>query len=1018
MKDKIATGKEKGESEMKRIMFLLVLFLGFAWHPQKAVSQTTYTVQILPDDIWWWSKESWGIWVHAEIDSNGHPITNPQNYWYYWYNKVTGTRFASQTGTDSTQIDQNVDSTDGLTIYVIATDTVNHKFTDIKSTEDYNSGTALVGYRPQLVQFHAYQSNGAPITPPYGQVTAYHWRWTMGKWMNGYYGSWLTLNYNEVLRATPNYASSISQKLNNWNHTATNVQNWQTFSVTTSLDSLVAQYYPPDGTSVISDSLIGTTISGSDSVQLTDPWLNDPTDNRFYQSPYGYHSLGMSSPFKSRQTPYFITISSSDTGVFQAQTVSSGIYYTIRAPLVKAINNHLAFFAGWIASNANLTDAGPNATTGYDSAAVVFSSSNAKVVAKYSNSTVTYSSTIPSGSWSAAGNITVPSGVTLTTGQSTTVSFPSGALLTVKGKLTANGTTYSFTSAQPYVSGITLSGATNSSLTNCTISGADLPIAIDTTSGVTVSGCTINSSSFNSSNAILISDCNPTISNTDVNGGGSSSNGVRYENGAGGTMSSCTISGCGVGNGIVIQGNSSPTISSCSISSNAYYGIIVNSDGSGYPTFQSNILSSNGSGSYHNLLLQTSSSGLMLGNTLENGFAGLGVYGGSYVSSVIENVRGNNIIYNNTYGILCAGTSSAVELGDSSGKYYRGICNQIYSNSTYNVDVWGGGSVVAKWDWWGRNPPDTTKFSGSALTYKPYLTSSGGCPLGGSSPVLAEQSTQSLSPDQLSSLTPDALLMASLLALPSFDFSTATLACRTVLSDNATTAQKQAALGRLCTVFLLSGDTTIVTDLNSYLSTPGDLGETAEELLVTVDASRGQLAAALSLANDLIAKYAGTDVEKRALLLIASFSAFDPSYKGISASAINSLETKFSSSLDQGLIAALSTTPIASTPTSKSMKGGMESDVVAPIPKNFELENYPNPFNPTTIIRYALPTDSRVTIKVYDMIGREVATLVDGDETQGYHEVTFDGSRYASGVYLYRLTAPNVTITMKMLLTK
>jgi endo-1,4-beta-xylanase len=89
------------------------------------------------------------------------------------------------------------------------------------------------------------------------------------------------------------------------------------------------------------------------------------------------------------------------------------------------------------------------------------------------------------------------------------------------------------------------------------------------------------------------------------------------------------------------------------------------------------------------------------------------------------------------------------------------------------------------------------------------------------------------------------------------------------------------------------------------------------------------------------------------------------------------------------------------------------------LPTSFNLDqNYPNPFNPTTTIRYQLPAKSYVTLKVYDVLGRLIATLVDGVQTPGVHEVSFDGSRYASGVYLYRFTAPGVNIVKKMLMVK
>ena len=66
---------------------------------------------------------------------------------------------------------------------------------------------------------------------------------------------------------------------------------------------------------------------------------------------------------------------------------------------------------------------------------------------------------------------------------------------------------------------------------------------------------------------------------------------------------------------------------------------------------------------------------------------------------------------------------------------------------------------------------------------------------------------------------------------------------------------------------------------------------------------------------------------------------------------------------------------------------------------------YPNPFNPSATIRFALPEAAEVRLVVYDVVGREVARLVEGKRPAGYHVAHFDGARLASGLYLYRLTA-------------
>ena len=73
-------------------------------------------------------------------------------------------------------------------------------------------------------------------------------------------------------------------------------------------------------------------------------------------------------------------------------------------------------------------------------------------------------------------------------------------------------------------------------------------------------------------------------------------------------------------------------------------------------------------------------------------------------------------------------------------------------------------------------------------------------------------------------------------------------------------------------------------------------------------------------------------------------------------------------------------------------------------PEKFELyQNYPNPFNPTTTISYQLSANSKLSLKIYDILGREVLTLAEGEQQVGYHQAVFDASRMASGVYIYRI---------------
>jgi hypothetical protein len=88
-------------------------------------------------------------------------------------------------------------------------------------------------------------------------------------------------------------------------------------------------------------------------------------------------------------------------------------------------------------------------------------------------------------------------------------------------------------------------------------------------------------------------------------------------------------------------------------------------------------------------------------------------------------------------------------------------------------------------------------------------------------------------------------------------------------------------------------------------------------------------------------------------------------------------------------------------------------------PKEFVLyQNYPNPFNPNTVISYQLPVSGNVTLKLYDVLGNEITTLVNEEKQAGVYEVEFDGSSLASGMYLYKLQVGTFVQTKKMILLK
>ncbi len=86
---------------------------------------------------------------------------------------------------------------------------------------------------------------------------------------------------------------------------------------------------------------------------------------------------------------------------------------------------------------------------------------------------------------------------------------------------------------------------------------------------------------------------------------------------------------------------------------------------------------------------------------------------------------------------------------------------------------------------------------------------------------------------------------------------------------------------------------------------------------------------------------------------------------------------------------------------------------------NYELfQNYPNPFNPLTTINYNIPRSGITTLKVYDVLGKEVVTLVNEYQNAGFKTVQFNGSNLSSGIYFYKVSAGDFNKVMKMILVK
>ena len=115
-----------------------------------------------------------------------------------------------------------------------------------------------------------------------------------------------------------------------------------------------------------------------------------------------------------------------------------------------------------------------------------------------------------------------------------------------------------------------------------------------------------------------------------------------------------------------------------------------------------------------------------------------------------------------------------------------------------------------------------------------------------------------------------------------------------------------------------------------------------------------------------------------------------------------------------GIFAALANGTVVQFGTLTGVENSSNS-----IPTSFNLkQNFPNPFNPTTKIVYSIPKSSDVSLKVFNVLGQEVATLVNQQQNAGFYSVNFDAGSLASGIYIYRIQAGSFVSTKKMTLLK
>ena len=414
------------------------------------------------------------------------------------------------------------------------------------------------------------------------------------------------------------------------------------------------------------------------------------------------------------------------------------------------------------------------------------------------------------------------------------------------------------------------------------------------------------------------------------------------------------------------------------------------------------------------------STGTVYQNDIAGMNQGVNVYNRAWISSNgPDDNNKNNRITNCSKGLYVYYMSNAI-LGTTPNT--GGQWNSIYGNG-YNVTVGEhsetGSEVYAYGNWWGSYPPNTSLFTVyslssfydySPLNYDPWR----GIPLHLNSvsltPIIADNKTidvastsQSESGQvlQLNSSTSGSSIEPLLDGIVLLNQNRYNDAKNFFLSYLSKHPDNQSAYAALYNCY---NKETAPDIIKYFTSLPPQAAKDHKFLLSNLYLKQGNVALAKGVNNIVIHDNPNTALSERGKLN-KMYIALDIDNNIDSASTIftdilNSpnLLTESDISQAQDRIEIYAATRGKAIPNFK-MQGGTNNS----IPTTISLNNFPNPFNPTTNISYQLIENSRVSIKVYDILGRQVATLVDGNKAAGQYITVFDGSRYSSGIYFVRM---------------
>ncbi len=610
------------------------------------------------------------------------------------------------------------------------------------------------------------------------------------------------------------------------------------------------------------------------------------------------------------------------------------------------------------------------------------------------------------GSQSIISDLSIPSGITLKINSGAILTFSSNKKLNVNsgGTLTANGATFRGNGTAGNWHSIWFSANSSGSIQGCTIKDAQCGVYTTTNANVTVSNSTITNNSLYGFSVISNSNINITgctISNNN-------NKGINVAS-ANATIANNTISNNGTGiylssSNVDISGNTILNSTSYGINANnvssSFYWHNNNLHGNGYAMLLTNASPWIGhcdiSDNSHGVVMNSSSASFAVPPSEDNQMLG---YNAITCNSATPNFKAENYStiyagygYNGGYNSIFGSELPDMEAANHSGIY---ACNN-YWGSPYPAISADGTSWILAW-----YPLTSDPNPGSCSGLNKSLAKSGG-------------NVEAVSND-ISNNYWDAISK-----MYGKDLYTAKDIFTSIINENYDSKYSPLALLALYEMKLKVGkdNSSLNEGVKNLLTAKYNASEKdmlrpfAIRLLARDAALSNNFEYMVSYNTELVNKYPNTNNELAALYDLVTYY-IDMKEDFTKAKEYYSRMTEAYPDEDLTRFAAIN----LGEDLGIIKKGlSINNDQT---PKEYFLSNaYPNPFNPTTEIKYAIKEDGLVSLKVYDMLGREMATLVNENKSAGTYTVNFDAKNLSSGVYLYSISAGNFQQTKKMILTK